>query len=367
MKLAEGKLLEFFRRYYLLNPSATMVTDLRPFFRSVYVFGLVLCAFIFLLVPSLTKAALVPLEGGMVSLTFDDGWLSTYQTVVPLLNEKDFKGTFYIYSDAMHGASQAENTWEGFMNTAQVVGLDDQGHEIGAHSRSHSDLSAAGVNLVEEIAGNKSDLLAVGVNSVTTFAYPYGAYNNQIVSALQDAGFVGARSTDDDVGYNTENTNPYILQIKRVTKDTTISEMHGWIDEARASNRWLVVMFHEVTRTPSQCLGGDDECASVSLASSMIEYLDTTDTCVQTVAAVLGGTRCTDTLPPPPPPPTDDETTPPPPPPSDDEVTPPPPPTDSGTRRGSIPRTPAQLDKTLNVNRDPGVLHMGRLGAYIKK
>lgn len=314
-----------------------MARKLRVSFLIAPVFALVLCVCTFLVSPLIAQAALASLTGGVVSLTFDDGWLSTYEHVVPLLDEKNFKGTFYIYSDAMHGASQAENTWEGFMNTAQIVGLDDHGHEIGAHSRTHSDLSTPSANLMAEIAGNKSDLLAAGVTSVTTFAYPFGAYNDSIIDALQDAGFVGARSTDDDVGYNNENTNPYILQIKRATKDTTIPEVQEWIDEAQRSNRWLVIMFHEITNTPAQCLGGDDECASTSLAEAMIEYLDTKNTCVLTVAAVLSGDRCTTT---PPPPPTEDEETPPPPPPNDDEVTPPPPPppTDRETRRGTTPR-----------------------------
>lgn len=315
-------------------------------FTLVYIVGLILCAFAFFVFPSITKAAQAPFGGGVVSLTFDDGWLSAYENVVPLLDERGFKGTFYIYSDAMNGASQTENTWEGFMNRAQVVELDAAGHEIGAHSRTHSGLSSPSADLEQEIVGNKNDLLAAGVHAVSTFAYPFGAYNDEIIDTLKDTGFIGARSTDDDIGYNTENTDPYILQIKRVTNATTINELRGWIDEARSSNRWLVVMFHEVTNRPAQCLGGDDECTSTSLAARMIQYLDTTDSCVLTVASVLGGTRCGEV--PPPPPPGDDDTPPPPPPPSDDDT---PPPNDDDTP----PPPPPPPPRTERDNRDTSV------------
>ena len=87
-------------------------------------------------------------------------------------------------------------------------------HEIGAHTLTHPDLRTLKENqLNEEILGSKQWLENVIHSQVTTFCYPKGFYNDSAISAVQNAGFVGARTTK--LGGGTLPEHPYLI-------DTTI-------------------------------------------------------------------------------------------------------------------------------------------------
>lgn len=249
-----------------------------------------------------------PFTEGKVSITFDDGWESQYTNALPLLTAKGLKATFYIYTNAILG------NFDDYMSSVQIGDLATKGHELGAHTRSHSDLMLGSTTvsyadfLAYEIQGSKDDLVAMGANSVTTFAYPYGSYgasgdvNFQIHQALQNAGMTGgARSadtgaTEDDAAFNSASSNKWALGIGHVTNNTSLSTIQGWITDAKENNVWLVLMFHEIADPfPGSCAGGEGdttECASKQMLSDILNYLVNNHVCVQTVADVLAGVEC---------------------------------------------------------------------------
>jgi peptidoglycan/xylan/chitin deacetylase (PgdA/CDA1 family) len=235
---------------------------------------------------------------GKVSLTFDDGWLSQYQNALPILNAASIKATFYIVTHQL-----ADLGFDGFMSKAQVKDLYTQGFEIGAHTRTHADLTQPGADLAGEIGGSKTDLEASDILNapgvVKTFAYPLGAYNDTVKAAVASAGLIAARSVD--AGYNTPLTDPYVLQIQHVTNLTPVSTVQGWIDTANANHTWLILMFHEIVNNsstvPTECQGGaagqaNEECTSIAVLQGVVNYLASTHTCVLTVAQELAGTAC---------------------------------------------------------------------------
>ena len=70
----------------------------------------------------------INLDKGLVSINFDDGYLSQYQIALPILERAGMKATFYIITQ-MHDAEH--------MTDAQVLDLYARGNEIGAHTRTH--------------------------------------------------------------------------------------------------------------------------------------------------------------------------------------------------------------------------------------
>lgn len=64
-----------------------------------------------------------------VVFTFDDGGISSYTHVAPLLEKYGFTGHFFIVTDSI-----GKNN---FMSEAQVRDLSDRNHIIGSHSSSH--------------------------------------------------------------------------------------------------------------------------------------------------------------------------------------------------------------------------------------
>jgi peptidoglycan/xylan/chitin deacetylase (PgdA/CDA1 family) len=239
-------------------------------------------------------------ETGIITLTFDDGWTSAFQSIMEAGVLGNYKSTHYIYSDGMnqvHGPS--------FINATQVKALFDAGHEIGGHSKTHANLTDPGVDLNEEIDGNKTALEdVVGVGNVTTFAYPHGAYNSTVIQAIQNAGYIAARSVENN--FNTPSTDKFTLAIQRVHSNTTINDIRSWIDQAQAQKTWLILMFHEVvSNQATDCLGivppGQvGECTSRAIVQEMTDYLSQNQACVLTVAQVITNTPCPQTPPPPP-------------------------------------------------------------------
>ncbi len=174
---------------------------------------------------------------GMVSLNFDDGTRSTYENGLPILNKAGLKSTQYIITGRFN--------FPGYVNANEVLAMQAAGHEIGAHTRTHPDLTTLTVDQMRnEIAGSKADLLAIGVTSVETFAYPFGGYNDTVVQVVKDAGFLGARTTDG--GYNTIDNNRFLLQRQGIRSFVTLDQIKSWIDTAAANNVWLILVFHRI-------------------------------------------------------------------------------------------------------------------------
>ncbi|RJQ31527.1 hypothetical protein C4572_02290 [Candidatus Parcubacteria bacterium] len=185
----------------------------------------------------LREVASSPAPSGLVSLNFDDGWITTYQNALPILNAAGLKSTQYISSGRFDFST--------YVNIDQMLDMQAKGHEIGSHTKTHANLTILSTEeMRDEIIGSKEDLLAAGVNSVTTFAYPFGAYNESVVAVVEEAGYKGARRTQD--GFNDSGSNRFLLNRFSVESDTAFAEAKGWIDSAMSNGTWAVIVFHRV-------------------------------------------------------------------------------------------------------------------------
>lgn len=179
------------------------------------------------------------LEGGAVTLTFDDGWLCTYQNAFPILQRAGLKGTYYIISGCL-----GDEQFPQYMNEAHIKNLVKAGHEIGCHTASHKHLLQETRSIAEnEIVLSKKYLEKI-IGPVKTFCYPFGDYNEEIIGIVKNAGFIGATSVID--GFNNSKTNPFLLLRKTVKVDTQPGEVKTWINYARDNNLWLILMFHQI-------------------------------------------------------------------------------------------------------------------------
>lgn len=139
----------------------------------------------------------------LVVLTFDDGFADNFEEALPVLQEHGFTATCYVASDYLGG----HNAWDAdvlgvrtpMMTRQQLLAWHDAGMEVGAHTRSHRDLSADGdgVTLREEIGGSKKDLEDLLGSAVDHFSYPFGRYHPAAVAAVREAGFSTAVTVRD--------------------------------------------------------------------------------------------------------------------------------------------------------------------------
>lgn len=205
---------------------------------------------------------------GLVSINFDDGYQSMYDNGLPILDAAGLKSTQYIIT-------QKVGTGE-YVTLDEVLQMYKNGHEIGAHTRTHPSLTTlTEAQMTDEVAGAKQDLISWGITA-TTFAYPYGAYNDTAEAVVESAGFRGAR--DSDLGYNSSavglsfggpldhETRPLVLWSEAAEMDmnTTLGNITSEIDYAVANNLWLVILFHRVDET-------DPCCTSISVSHELIQ------------------------------------------------------------------------------------------------
>ena len=141
-----------------------------------------------------------------------------------------------------------------YVNKDQILSLQANGHEIGGHTRTHPDLTTLSTaEKTNEINGSRQALLTNGVNSVTSMAYPYGSFDISIQTIAANSGYTSARSVLR--GYNDKTTNRYALVIQQISRDDTVAEIQSWIDQAAASNTWLILMFHQISNATNDTLG----------------------------------------------------------------------------------------------------------------
>jgi large repetitive protein len=173
---------------------------------------------------------------GFVTFSFDDG--IRQGKVAGLLKKYSIHATFYIYSDPVL------LNWKEYFTPAQVKALSQAGHEIGSHTRTHPHMTElSDADLLEEVRGSKQALEDMTGQSVKTFAYPYGEYDQRVINVVRQY-HIAARATRK--GLNSRTQDRYALRAFCPLNTTTVAEVKALIDEAGRTNQWLILCFHKI-------------------------------------------------------------------------------------------------------------------------
>jgi peptidoglycan/xylan/chitin deacetylase (PgdA/CDA1 family) len=140
--------------------------------------------------------------------TFDDAYADIATNALPVLEKFGFNAAIYAITERL----DCSFAWDGMqaMTEEQLRYWASRGFEIGAHTRTHPDLtSLSSIAVLEEAGGSKNDLVRVGLE-VCSFAYPYGHFDMRVRDALEGA-FPIALTCEE--GMNDAETD--LLQIRR--------------------------------------------------------------------------------------------------------------------------------------------------------
>ena len=121
-------------------------------------------------------------NSGDLALSFDDGYLSDYDIVFPLLKKFDFHATFFVVPEFVGK--------EGYMKWEQVKEMSDSGMEIGSHSLSHKYLTAlSDQDMIKELQNSKNIIESHISKEVTSFSCPYGDYSGKVYKFATMVGY----------------------------------------------------------------------------------------------------------------------------------------------------------------------------------
>jgi peptidoglycan/xylan/chitin deacetylase (PgdA/CDA1 family) len=148
-----------------------------------------------------------------VALTFDDGYADAYSAALPALQARGMVATFYIITDRVGQPEYV--SWE------QLAALRDAGMEIGSHTLNHPDLRTLGPEQLAAEVGSSGQVLRerLGVPA-SSFCYPAGRYNAEVLAAVRAAGYLNATTTRADQDFS----EPLALPRVRVFGEITLAQ-----------------------------------------------------------------------------------------------------------------------------------------------
>ena len=158
-----------------------------------------------------------------VVLTFDDGSVSHFEVVVPLLLRYRFSGTFFIPAGWVGRP--------GYMTWDQLRKLVFLGMEIGSHGMTHRPLTGLSREVVREELVRSKALLEerLGI-PIRALAAPGGFWDARVAEEVQRAGYEAAWVST--IGTNGAKTHPLVLRRVVVRQpfsiERIVSMVEGW-------------------------------------------------------------------------------------------------------------------------------------------
>ncbi len=151
----------------------------------------------------LTDAVLLPKHERTFVVTFDDAFRSVLRLAQPILDRLGVPATLFVPTGWVgdeHRHAQWENMtqWRRdgredeleLMDWDEIRVLADRGWEIGAHTHTHPFLTRLDdAALAEELVRSREIVEAQLSRRCLSIAYPFGAMDNRVAGAAQQAGF----------------------------------------------------------------------------------------------------------------------------------------------------------------------------------
>ncbi|MEI9913922.1 MAG: polysaccharide deacetylase family protein [Candidatus Saccharibacteria bacterium] len=166
---------------------------------------------------SLTTYTPTSFKEPLLTLTFDDGYSTTYQYGLPILQQYGYASTQFIISDLVGET--------GYMTKANLKTLYKDNQEIASHTVTHSDLTQeTSSQVTTELSQSQKNLESwSGDTSITDLAYPYGYYDSSVMKSTEKY-YTGARGVEDGLN-SKDNFNAYDLKVQNVFDTTTTAQV----------------------------------------------------------------------------------------------------------------------------------------------
>ncbi|WP_032120610.1 polysaccharide deacetylase family protein [Clostridium amazonitimonense] len=149
-----------------------------------------------------------------VVITFDDGYKDNYDNAFPILKEFDYTATVFVISGLIDKDPN-------YLNSDEIKEMAKGGIEIGSHTVNHEKL----VDISKEeqkqtLTKSKEDLEKLTGKPVTSIAYPFGVFDDNIIKLTEEAGYKLGFTINKGWGKGSENP----LKLSRVYVSAFITD-----------------------------------------------------------------------------------------------------------------------------------------------
>jgi peptidoglycan/xylan/chitin deacetylase (PgdA/CDA1 family) len=169
-----------------------------------------------------------------IIFTFDDAYSDTATHAFPVLEQFGFRSVVFVITRQ----AGCVTSWDGLtmMTIEELKHWAARGVEIGAHTRTHPDLTTIPDGAVyDEIIGSKKDLSNAGFKPLS-FAYPFGYFDDRI-RALVDGVFPLAFTCEE--GLNDFRTDLLLLRRTMVHPGDTLLDIEFRAAFGKSPIDWL--------------------------------------------------------------------------------------------------------------------------------
>ncbi len=133
-------------------------------------------------------------NGKYICITFDDGYENNYEIAWPILKKWNYPAHFFLTSKYLNRNQRITKNNQQFdipyMDEQMIKDLIANGCSIGAHSVSHSNLTACSEEkCFDELIQSKNELERTFSVPINTFSYPYSYYDKRVIKAVKKSGY----------------------------------------------------------------------------------------------------------------------------------------------------------------------------------
>lgn len=167
-----------------------------------------------------------------VALTFDDGWQDFYINAFPIFKEFNMKATIYVITGLIGTP--------GYCTLDELKELKKSGIvDIQCHTVTHPRLATLSeTKIIEEIEQSKKYLKENLDIDSNTICYPYGSFNDKVISLSKKAGFVYGLAMDGGVYYTNKHTNIYAIPRIYANRSMTLNTFANYCNKSQVKVDW---------------------------------------------------------------------------------------------------------------------------------
>jgi peptidoglycan/xylan/chitin deacetylase (PgdA/CDA1 family) len=189
---------------------------------------------------------------GVMTITFDDGWLSAYTRGLSTLRAHGLRGNIAVVT------TYVDQGYPGFMSLPQLQAAQQAGWSIVSHTVAHPDLTKITASELEvQLSSSKRWLQDKGFNGSSVFIVPYHSFGDRELAAIRRH-YSAARIANATfyVPPRFENwpaDNPYGLtsieaEFAPFTTDVGRVALEQQIRAALTDGKFVDILFHDIVQ-----------------------------------------------------------------------------------------------------------------------